>query len=85
MPTKLRKSPIMKKAIIVALATAWVVTPAIAGTNDAKNTTAQPNVQQNATSASQNGKVPGSAADKRDDTNKALGRNAEDCNKGCAA
>lgn len=73
----------MKKAIIVTLATAWLVAPALAGATDAKDTSAQPGVQQNGASAAQAGQRPGSAADKQDDKNKGLSRNSEDCNKGC--
>jgi Ni/Co efflux regulator RcnB len=73
----------MKKAIIITLATAWLVAPAIAGATDAKDTTAQPSVQQNDASAAQDAQRRGSAADKQDDKNKGLSRNSEDCNKGC--
>jgi hypothetical protein len=73
----------MKKAIILTLAAAWLVAPAIAGATDAKDTSAQPNVQQNGASAPKDAKTPGSAADKQDDKNKGLSRDSEDCNKGC--
>jgi hypothetical protein len=73
----------MKKTIILTLAIAWLVAPAIAGSSDTKDTTAAPTVQQNGASASQDAKAPGSAADKQDDKNKGLSRNSDDCNKGC--
>ena len=79
----LKESAIMKKAIILTLATAWPVAPAIAGTTDAKDTAAELSVQQNGASAPKDAKTPGSAADKQDDKNKGLSRNSEDCNKAC--
>jgi hypothetical protein len=77
------ESAIMKKAIIVTFATAWLAAPAIAGATDAGGTAAQPGVQQNGASAARDAQRPGSAADKQDDKNKGLSRNSEDCNKGC--
>jgi hypothetical protein len=68
----------MKKAIIFAIAAACLGAPAFAGTNDANPT----RVEQN-TSSPLPAAQPGSNADKRDDVKKGLGRNPDDCNKGC--
>jgi hypothetical protein len=80
-PTNLRESAIMRKAIILTLATAWLAAPAIAGTNDAADMNAQPNVQSR-TAAPQDAQRAGDT-NRRDDIKKGLGRNPEDCNKGC--
>jgi hypothetical protein len=73
----------MRKAIILTVATAWLAAPAIAGTNDATGMTAKPNVQSRTAAAPQEAQRAGHAANKRDDIKKGLGRNPEDCNKGC--
>jgi hypothetical protein len=70
----------MKKAIGLALATALLAAPAIAGTSEGKDTAAKQASQQNAASQTPQ---PGSPSDKRDDAKKGLSRNPEDCNKGC--
>ena len=72
----------MKKLITLAIAAAWLAVPAFAGTNDASQTMNPPRVEQNTSSAPQDAH-PGSNADKRDDVKKGLGRNPDDCNKGC--
>jgi hypothetical protein len=72
----------MWKAIILTAATAWLAAPAIAGTSDATDMSAQPNVQSRTAAAPKDARTPG-AANKRDDVKKGLGRNPEDCNKGC--
>lgn len=72
----------MKKLISFALAAAWLAAPVYAG-NDASQTTNSPSVEQKTDSMSQRAPAPGSAADKKDDVKKGLGRNPEDCNKGC--
>jgi hypothetical protein len=81
-PTNLRESAIMRKAIILIVATAWLAAPAIAGTNDTTDMTARPNVQSRTTAAAQDAQRS-ARANKRDDIKKGLGRNPEDCNKGC--
>jgi hypothetical protein len=76
------ESAIMKKAILLTLATAWLVAPAMAAQNTTKDMTTSP-PQQNGASTSQAAPAPGSAAAKQDDKQKGLSRNSEDCNKGC--
>ena len=73
----------MKKLIALTVAAACLTAPAIAGTSDANETTNPPKVEQRTTAIPQADQRPGSDADKRDDTKKGLGRNPEDCNKGC--
>ena len=70
----------MKKAILLTLATAWLVAPAMAAQNTAEDRTASP-IQQKGASTSQAAPAPGSAAAKQDDKQKGLSCNSEDCNK----
>jgi hypothetical protein len=72
----------MKKPIIFAIVAACLAAPALAGTNDANQTTDSPGTQQNARSVPEDAQ-PGSIADRRDDAKKGLSRDPEDCNKGC--
>jgi hypothetical protein len=73
---------LMKKPIIFAIVAACLAAPALAGTNDANQTTDSPGTQQNARSVPEDAQ-PGSIADRRDDAKKGLSRDPEDCNKGC--
>jgi hypothetical protein len=73
----------MKKLLTLMVATAWLAVPAIAGTIGTKGTAITPSAEQQTKPAPQEAPRPGSPADQRDDIIKGLGRNPEDCNKGC--
>ena len=73
----------MNKLFTLIVATAFLAVPAIAGTSDTKETTDAPSAEQRTTPAPQDAQRPGSSAAQRDDKSKGLGRNPEDCNKGC--
>jgi hypothetical protein len=73
----------MNKLLILMVATAWLAVPAIAGASRTKATAITPSGQQTTTPTPQEAPRPGSPADQGDDIIKGLGRDPEDCNKGC--